>query len=649
MARQEELLEKILDTLKQDSRGNSAGYRSSFSSSSPISTGSSAIDAAAGKVSGFTSALGGVLNDWQIATREFGANWNNDAIGLTTSVAKARMSMEEWGNSIHAAGANFTALGGTMNESAKIFTHVATSFRDSGASEALAKMAWSTGEQNKLLAISMSTQRNLDLSKLEDQERLASSVLKMGQEMDKVTQLSGRSRQEQLAMMEKINLDARWSAHQLRSRMEGHGEGSGVAAKFMSENAGMFELAKNILVGGKMQPDNALLSNAIGQDLIQPFTIALKNLDAAKTTEEAAIRKKELDAIQAKIDERMTSSAKLKEAEQGESPVAEQTRKYLQAGNQAVLTIGNGIETTRREQSNITRAEAQRINQERAELAIASKTASGKTAAESASTEWLVKMGRATDDLAKKPIEAAAAVNARFADAVSKKNAEGLSINDKLATIDKKTGEAMSDKIYGDLGKDLTKSINNGTFIKDLGSMLEKGAVQGLSNIKSITAGTIQLMGNITGQPKFSSGTKAAFGDWFGKDFGDGTGVEVHGEEAIVPKRKLPEFLSDMQKVMGGGNQASIIENMMNSVSMTSSNLMNQMPQPTIEPVNQAPQVTQETSSGASDITLKDINEQLATLNTSMVKLISTTSDMLETTDKQYRATKQLSPNLNAR
>jgi hypothetical protein len=73
------------------------------------------------------------------------------------------------------------------------------------------------------------------------------------------------------------------------------------------------------------------------------------------------------------------------------------------------------------------------------------------------------------------------------------------------------------------------------------------------------------------------------------------------------------------------------------------------MPQPTIEPVNQAPQVTQEPSSGASDITLKDINEQLATLNTSMVKLISTTSDMLETTDKQYRATKQLSPNLNAR
>jgi hypothetical protein len=185
--------------------------------------------------------------------------------------------------------------------------------------------------------------------------------------------------------------------------------------------------------------------------------------------------------------------------------------------------------------------------------------------------------------------------------------------------------------------------------------MLEKGAIQGLSNIKSISAATVQLMGNLaassggsTTKNQFANGTKESFGDWFGKDFGTGMSAILHGNEAVVPKGKVPEFLADMQKTMGG-KQANIIENMMNSVSMTSSNLMNQMPQPTIEPVNQAPQVTQEPSSGASDITLKDINEQLATLNTSMVKLISTTSDMLETTDKQYRATKQLSPNLNAR
>jgi hypothetical protein len=44
----------------------------------------------------------------------------------------------------------------------------------------------------------------------------------------------------------------------------------------------------------------------------------------------------------------------------------------------------------------------------------------------------------------------------------------------------------------------------------------------------------------------YYDGTKEVTGDWFGKDFGKGMLAEVHGPEALVPKPKLGEFLSDM-------------------------------------------------------------------------------------------------------
>jgi hypothetical protein len=652
MSRTDDLLTEIRDSLAKNQRGNSSGERQYTPPSTPVSTGIDAIDKAASKVNGLSNAFDGVLQDWQTATKTFGINWNNDAIGLTTSIAKSRMSMAEWSEAIASSKSGFTGLGGTMNESAKIFTSVATGFRDSGASEALAKMAWSTGEQNKLLAMSMTSQRHLDLSKREDQERLFESTHKMAQEMDKVSQLTGMSRKDQLDKMEENKNDIRFMANKRLLEAEGKGAGASAIEDFAKSAGGLNSIIKNYSQGGVLTDANRATAQAIGPDLAEKLRLSVLQLQNSRSEAEAEANRQRLQQVKDEIAVRVNSTASLKDAVRGESDVSEARRTLMKDSNQAILNEGDGIKR-RAKDLGISQEEAQKMLAKEAILASEGKNARGEMYAGAQTTEGLVKAKRAVEDAAKVPQDIAKAINERVGKAAATPDKEGLSVNDKLSTIDKKTGEAMSDKIYGDLGKDLTKSINNGTFIKDLGSMLEKGAVQGLSNIKSIAAGVVQLTGNITGVYEGGShagGTKAAFGDWFGKDFGpDGMGVLAHGREALVPEGKAPEFVADMLKTMGGGNQASIIENMMNSVSMTSSNLMNQMPQPTIEPVNQAPQVTQEPSSGASDITLKDINEQLATLNTSMVKLISTTSDMLETTDKQYRATKQLSPNLNAR
>jgi len=52
--------------------------------------------------------------------------------------------------------------------------------------------------------------------------------------------------------------------------------------------------------------------------------------------------------------------------------------------------------------------------------------------------------------------------------------------------------------------------------------------------------------GKSTGIVKQAAGSKDVFGDWFSKDWGAGGLSELHGEEAVVPKAKLGEFMKDM-------------------------------------------------------------------------------------------------------
>lgn len=629
MARQEELLEKILDTLKEG-KGNSSGYRQS---SQPISTGFGVIDEASKRISGFSNTFNGILGNWETASREFGVNWNNDAIGLSTSIAKARMDFGEWSDSIKSAGGGFAGLGGTMNESAKIFTSVATGFRDSGASEALAKMAFSTGEQNKLLAMSMATQRHLDLSKVENQNLLFESVTKLGKEMDKTSQLYGIGRKEQIAAAEANKNDMKYQAG-LNVHVNEQARAAMVSAVDTAPKA-IGDLIKNFVGGGALTDENKKTAQAIG-DLNEPLRNAVEKLKHASTKEEAAVYEKQIKAIEDEIAIRMRSREVQENIAAGTNNVAVkqaeimgQTMNHMEGINQEAKT------------AHVSQTEAARLLREKAELAAEGKNARGEMYAGAQTTEGLVKTQRALDDAIKAPMEAAQALNEQVGKAAARPDKSGLSVNDRLSTIDKKTGEAMSDKIYGDFGKDLTKSINNGTFINDVGKLLEKGAIQGLSNIKSITAGTVQLMGNVSGLAPDGLNMNAPKEPTVKE-----SGISSVGTEKSI--EKTPELLSDIQKSLGG-QQANIVEQMKNTVPLSASDLMSQIPQPVVEPINQTQNTQQEQTPGISESALKDINEQLSTLNTSMVKLISISSDMADATDKQYRATKQLSPNLNAR
>lgn len=640
MSQDTDLLQKIYDTLSKQ-----GGSKPSYT---PVSTGIDAIDNASKKVNSFTSSLDSVLKEWEYATTSFGINWNNDAIGLTTSISKSRMSIEEWSESIKFAKTGFTSLGGTMNESARVFTSIATNFRDSGASEAMAKMAWTTGEQNKLLAYSMVTNRNLDLSRIENQNKLFDSMVKLGQEMDKTSQLTGMSRQQQMNQMEENKNDMRFQANKRVLDLQGYSIGAKAIENFASTSGSLNSLIKNFSQGGVLTDENRQKAQAIGPDLAEKLRIAVQQLQHSRTKEEETANLQRLDVIKDEIKVRAGSIEFMKDASVGESDVAEARRKLLSDNGNALLNSVDGM-TTKANELGISTREATKVLNAQISKSLESTDATGKQYAGAETTEGLVKSRRALEDMVKVPMDVIQKTNERIGKSVSAPGVDNLSVNDRLSTIDKKTGEVMSDKIYGDFGKQLTNSISNGTFLKDFGSSLEKAAIQGLSNIKSIAAGTIQLSGNLISGSGISTGSKEDYGNWIGKNLKNNEENILHSEDYDISKYKTPEFLKDMQKSIGG-QQSNIVDNMINTMNVSAAEIAKNTPQPVID-TNKSQSQSGNESPGltTNDVSLKDINEQLTTLNTSIAKLVSTNTEILDISDKQYYATKQLSPNLNIR
>jgi hypothetical protein len=152
-----------------------------------------------------------------------------------------------------------------------------------------------------------------------------------------------------------------------------------------------------------------------------------------------------------------------------------------------------------------------------------------------------------------------------------------------------------------------------------------------------------------TNKKSMADGSKALFGDWFGGNFGAGEDVTLHGNEAVIPREKLNAFLSDMQSQMGNTN-FKFVDNMMSEMKNNMTNIVQKEEKP-IENEGKQPNKVQEIPqiNTFGTVTLKEIDEQLRMLNTTMGRLAATTSELLDTSTKQYRVTKQLSPNLNSR
>jgi len=543
-------------------KGNGIGGGGGASSSKMSPGLSSGLDKA---TSGLTSEVDKSAKTWQQASN-IGIGFNNDAIGLRTSVAQTRLSTDEWGDSIKKGAIGFTALGGTMTDSAKKFNQMSASFSDTTAADELRKIGFTTKEYNDVLAISLAGKKGQDLSTLEGQRKANMAAADLALEMDKVAQLTGVSRREQQEALQEKQKNARVQA---TIELEIRKGGKDAADSYLNmstklKGVGLDKLGDELYTGQALSQKAIAQMNALGPagNQLREAITATKN---AKTDEEKAAAKAMMDRAQSAISERQSSTEYLTMVQRGQGEVAEAAGE----GMIAARNYNKGIEEVQAEfkaqGKALTTEQARQVLAERAKKPVDIATGKDKTSGEAAAAKttetYVLAQARAADGAAK--------LEKAFNDANKAVTANGTAtrkgidqLNAGLANVKPSTlrpGETSTGRERLGLanseaaGKTLDLGAR-GDF-KEAGKMAGTAIVEAVRNIKDITTGVINVTGGVLNGNKpvtpvgeASPRTSRAGGspniDNMLEDFGKETPAMLHGKEAVFTKEQLTSLVS---------------------------------------------------------------------------------------------------------
>lgn len=600
---QEELLQELIDLQKSNS-GNRGGYSSStaprpaaapassFAGSPAEKVFMSSVGALGGKAADVAKAVGSASDSWQQAS-QIGIGFNNDAIGLRNSIAGTRLSTDEWRDSIEKGRQGFTALGGTMTDSAKRFNQLSTEFSNTSASDELRKMGISTKEYNDILAISTAGKKFGDFADAESRKKANLAAADLALEMDKVAQLTGVSRREQQEALQEKQKNARVQAT-VEMQLRAGGQDAADAYKKMTvqmKGMGLDKLSDEIYTGQALSAKSIATLSALGPAGNQ-LREAINNVRDAKTKEARDAADIALRKAQSAVTEQVNSDQSLNQIRYGQGEVAEELGRVAIASRNSsdgiaavqAESLARGkkltddearLELEKRANLNKNIANGKAEADARAELAKATNPAE-KAAAEA-------KLKEAT---ASKTTEAYTLAQARYNDTIAAGiiavtgfnkavTAPGSPTEKGLTDLNKAMGNVKTDKGVTSNALDRGGILNTtrvgkasdalaeGNF-KEAGKQAGLGIIEVFKNLTTLGTNTINVGGDILTKgaktdlgskpetPKYAEGTAGAGFDIgkLVKDFGAKTNVELHGEEAVLTKKQLTDMLAGMQNTM---------------------------------------------------------------------------------------------------
>ncbi len=141
-----------------------------------------------------------------------GNSFNNDIIGMKVAAANTRMTFDEFGAVIVKSGKDFSGLGGSVAKGGQVFTEFSKTFFDSGLTENLRQMGYSSKDLNEVLALQIGFQKSSTDTSVAGQIATAKAAADLASEMDMVAKLTGVSRKEQEAALEKAKVDGQVEA-----------------------------------------------------------------------------------------------------------------------------------------------------------------------------------------------------------------------------------------------------------------------------------------------------------------------------------------------------------------------------------------------------------------------------------------------------
>jgi hypothetical protein len=606
-----------------------------------------------------------------------GASFANDAIAMDVAMKNARLSNEEFRDIIKTNSVEFARMGGTVTQGVKAFTDMSKQFHESGFGEELRQLGYNEKEINQLLIDQMATRR-LD-SRLDSQSMKESieSAKALALEQDQMSKLTGKSRQE----LEK-NTKALQEDSIVKSNTElAIRKGNAGAAEAMdrislaSQQLGpeMQKMVMQVAATGIPLQGQLEMFAMIGTEAQNLFIKAGEAVDRGDKAEAARL-----------TQEGVLAAARSKSMEQALEIGAAGNRRMADI---AVQTIDAARRQRKASEEMAAKGEdptdTKKLNElMRAELKKEQDAKSGVTATVVAMED---QMGKFT-----------AAMGNNVIGPLNNQIGPGLLdfYNNTLKPLAKKTDrdgtftpsadearaqQARRDKEEADKKKREELGLGPPTQLErlrnaprdDLKNSLTQLFKDGLNIPYAIlnVAGNAILGGQTIPIPKQAGGSKETFGDWFGKDWGDGGLSMLHGKEAVVPQAKLGEFMSDMQKnqppmpsqaklaefmsdmqknapsamkIPMNENFTTQISSSLKAATSSISSRENMESGPKSVPATKVPaqQPVRE------DASLNDVVASLNQLNTRMAQLLDAQMDL---GTRQIRATKSNNANLFAR
>ena len=151
------------------------------------------------------------MGTWRDLSKS-GVSFNNDIIGMTTAAAGSRLPLADFASVVKDNAANFAGLGGSVTRGAEAFAKMSKGFFESGATDNLKQLGYSSKDLNEMLALQAISVRGI-VKNDEERNRVAfEGANKLATEMDAMAKLTGKSREVQMEAMKKQQTDMQFEA-----------------------------------------------------------------------------------------------------------------------------------------------------------------------------------------------------------------------------------------------------------------------------------------------------------------------------------------------------------------------------------------------------------------------------------------------------
>ena len=234
-----------------------------------------------------------------------GQNFSNDLVGMNVAAANSRIGLNDFAGVVAENGKGLAGLGGSVTRGAEAFGKLSKGFFDSRMTDELQQMGYSAKDLNQVLAIQASTQRSTLGNDAASRKASYESAASLAKEMDLISKLTGKNREEQMEEAKKRAADGQVEAKLRLIGIEQGAEAEAAArAAFQEQFAkaearGQGQMAKELFATGTVTSQEAATQFALTGEAAQKLAQQMDYL--GKGNIEAANRaSKEADAANAK-------------------------------------------------------------------------------------------------------------------------------------------------------------------------------------------------------------------------------------------------------------------------------------------------------------------------------------------------------------